>query len=148
MMARISLLKENGKKMKICEDFITNSSSSSFIIRAKDVDLLTLFHGAFKEFYNSVYDCYTAEENDENFKLEKIINNNDNACSIHIVNKAYLEKDDYGPYYQPETKKITAENDELFYLITNNDCIRFDFQEVDDIFDVKYKIPYEKYYCD
>jgi hypothetical protein len=111
---------------------VTNSSSSSFIISSRDVTFEDLFNGAFKKFY--------LMRNEEEPVLSEVINSRDSCCALAIKTGKEINDDNYG-----ETE--FTEN-ELFYVIDNNDCGRFDWEDVEEIFRDKYKIPYTLGYCD
>ncbi len=118
--------------MKFRSSFVTNSSSSSFVISAKDIGLDQLFNGAFREFYFNRNDYYPT--------LSQVLNNDDINCALFVKTGKEINDDSYD-----ETNFL---EDELFYVIDNNCICRFDWETVREIFEEKHKINYTLGYCD
>lgn len=115
--------------MKVRKGFVTNSSSSSFIIAKKDVDPDFLINTVLKELYYGL-------QGDEPYNPAELLEN-DEAVPFGIFSaridqgRAYPVEDPNGDYY----------------FIYNNDFERFDWEIVRGILN-KYGLKWEFGYCD
>lgn len=124
--------------MKVRKDFVTNSSSSSFIICKDNISYEQLLQ-VLLEIANIESSYYFDEEYTEKDITEDCV-----AYRYHITD-ATKEK----PHFEYEdnwlcTGKITYDN---HYIIDNEGCVRYDWDIIEDILS-KYGIPWDLGYCD
>lgn len=142
--------------IKIRADFITNSSSSSFIISTKDVDydhlvnvILRDYHIEMKKEFGYLKE-YTQEEIANWYDPEKVLNDDDSNFGLFIKSKKEInDEDDYGWGWSVEEKEEEIKKqEEQFYVIDNNCTRRFNWNVVEKVFTDKYNIPWKHGYCD
>lgn len=124
--------------MKVRKDFVTNSSSSSFII-CKD----NIFYDKLLKVLLEIANIESSYYFDEKY-TEKDITEDCVAYRYHITD-ATKEN----PHFEYEdnwfcTGKITYDN---HYIIDNDGCVRYDWDIIEDILS-KYGIPWDLGYCD
>lgn len=118
--------------MKIREDFVTNSSSSSFIISKDDISYDKLLE-ILLEIANEEATAYW--DDGTHYK------NYDEIAYRYVINEGTEEK----PYEDYCWGHSTFYNNH--YIIDNDSCIRYDFDSVENVLG-KYNIPWTYGYCD
>lgn len=128
--------------MKYRNSFVTNSSSSSFIIsknfvtRDKLVEILLEIANKEQEYYEEEW-RYS----------KKDIEGNCVAYRYNITEatpgKPY-KKEDYNFWTDEVISSQTYDN---HYIVDNDSCVRYDWDAIDDVLS-KYNIPWERGYCD
>jgi len=143
--------------IKVRVDFITNSSSSSFIISTKDVDYNHLVNVVLKDYHMEMkkefgyLKEYSEEEIASWYDPEKVLNDDDSNFGLFIKNKNEIDEEDdhYGWGWSEKDKaEEIKKQEEQFYVIDNNCTRRFDFDIVEKVFTGKYNIPWKYGYCD
>ena len=134
--------------MKIRNGFVTNSSSSSFIIAKKDVDEHTLVHKVLKDLYVELSLPYSDDESREEIEARynpMDVLNGDSMINLQISTRN--KYDDYEDgYLYPRT--YNDKDDEEIYVIDNGDYGRYDFGIVEEVIREKHNLNWEYGYCD
>ena len=122
--------------MKIRKDFVTNSSSSSFIVSRNDVTRDKLIE-ILLEIANMEHEY---RDDDERFTIDDIIGN----CVAYRYN--IREATPERPYALDYYLRVPETFDNHF-IVDNDDCGRYNWNVVREVLD-KYNIPWEHGYCD
>lgn len=117
--------------MKVRRDFVTNSSSSSFIISKDDVSYDKLLE-ILLEIANKEREYWDDEDTYENYY---------DISYRYEIHEGTPEK----PYEDYDwLKPIYYDN---HFIVDNNSCCRYDWDAVEDVL-AKYDIPWHMGYCD
>ena len=128
--------------MKIREDFVTNSSSSSFIVSRDDISRDKLL-AILLEIANEEADSYWRNDN-RKYTMEDV--SDDTVAYRYHIQEATLENpyenyDDYG-YLGTIEKQYNNH-----FIIDNDSNGRYDWDIIEEIL-AKYNIPWQSGYCD
>lgn len=122
--------------MKVRKDFVTNSSSSSFIVSRNDVTRDKLIE-ILLEIVNMEHEYYA---DDERFTIDDIEGN----CVAYRYNiKEATPESPYNmDYYHMEPETFNNH-----FIIDNDDCGRYNWNVIREVL-AKYNIPWVHGYCD
>ena len=130
--------------------FVTNSSSSSFIISKNDATkeeiLQIMIELANETYWNWDLDC-----NDDYTFTEKDLNYNEENCICSISNFFLNESKEERPYHKDYCwNNLDDDKTRLYenhWIIDNQGCFRYNWSQIEKILD-KYNILLKKGYCD
>ena len=122
----------NRRALKVRTDYVTNSSSSSFVISRNNITRGRLLE-VLLEIANKECEYYY---DDERYTWDDI-------CGVCVANRYHISEATPA-HHITGWNGVEYQND---YIIDNESCIRYHWDAIEDVLD-KYEIPWRKGYCD